>query len=129
MFYRFDELKPEELQADRYDRAIAIAAGLADCEIRSIERRVVRLFLPSMGDVVEGDVSRNGFTVYLGGFDWVTFAAPPHVISRFPDFQPLAQQSSLEEGAEGLLEPGDVAIRAEEIPPGQAEPEPGDDED
>jgi hypothetical protein len=95
VFYRYEELEPGALQADRQERAAAIAAGLHESEIRSIERRTVALFCPNMREVVEGDVSRNGFTVYLGGFDWVTFATPAHVVSKFPEFLPLPQQAPM----------------------------------
>jgi len=94
VFYRYDDLQPDALQSDRYDRAVAIATGLPDAEIRSVERHMVALYLPNLGEAIEGDVSRTGLTVYLGGFDWVTFAAPPHVLARFPEYQPLPQQSS-----------------------------------
>jgi hypothetical protein len=115
VFYRYEELQADALQADRYQRAVAIAAGLPDAEIRAIEHRVVDLYLPNMDEVVQGDMSRNGFTVYLGGFDWVTFVAPPHLLSRFPEFLPLPQQTAVpEEMSEEAPGEGEVPPPPEE---------------
>ena len=93
MFYRFEELQPDVILADRFERAQAIADGLPDAEIRDIDRRVVTLHLPNMKSDITGDVSRTGFTVYFGGFDWVTFVAPSQIVSKFPDLAPLTQQT------------------------------------
>jgi hypothetical protein len=93
VFYRYEELEPDVMLPDRLARAEAIAQGLPDAEIHAMERRQVDLHLPTLDEVVQGDVSRTGFTVYLGGFDWVTFPTPPHVLSKFPDLMPLPQQA------------------------------------
>ncbi len=80
MFYRFEELQSDVIL-------------LPDAEIRVIDRRVVTLHLPNLKSDVTGDVSRTGFTVYFGGFDWVTFVAPSQIVSKFPDLAPLTQQT------------------------------------
>lgn len=93
MFYRIEDLQPDVIMEDRYERAAAIAQALPDAEIRTIDRRQVTLFLPAAGAEVVGDVSRSGFTVYLGGFDWVTYPAPPQILAKFPELAPLPQQT------------------------------------
>lgn len=92
MFYKYQSLTPDALPPDRLQRANSIAEGLPEAEILDVERRFVRLQLPNLDEVVEGDVTRTGFTVYLGGFDWVTFTTPQVLLQRFPEFMPLPQQ-------------------------------------
>ena len=92
MFVRFQDLTQEELPPDRWERANAIGAGLANAELVEIVRHFVKLRLPGIDDLVDADMSRTGVTVYLGGFDWVTYPAPPHLLSRFPDLAQLPQQ-------------------------------------
>lgn len=91
MFFRWPDIPADLLSPERAERAKAIADGLPDSEIVAIERHNVKLMLPD-DEEVEGDVTQSGFTVYLGGFDWVTFPTPPHLLQKFPEFLPLPQQ-------------------------------------
>ena len=102
MFFRYDEMPIDALLDERAERAKVIAEGLASAEIRFIERRNVELYLPNLDEVVAGDVSRLGLTVYLGGFDWVTYPTPAHLLARFPEFMPLPQQTYTLPDDEGL---------------------------
>lgn len=92
MFVRYQDIIPEMLPPDRWARASAIAAGLPDSEIVEIARHIATLRVAGVDGSVTGDVTGTGFTVYLGGFDWVTYPNPPHLLSRFPDLMPLPQQ-------------------------------------
>ncbi len=92
MFYKWPNVPFESLQSDKAERVKAIAVGLGEAEIEEIRRRFVTLKLPNLDEAVEGDVTQTGITVYLGGFDWVTFPTPPQVLQKFPEFLPLPQQ-------------------------------------
>ncbi|MFN2115495.1 MAG: hypothetical protein ACK2T6_07250 [Anaerolineae bacterium] len=92
MFHQYKSLTPNALPPEKAERAALIAAGLPDSEIVNIVRRTVTLHLPNLDEDIEGDVTHNGYTVYLGGFDWVTFPTPPHLLQHFPEFVPLPQQ-------------------------------------
>jgi hypothetical protein len=92
LFIKVQDMTPELLPPDRLARAEAIAAGLPDSEIIDIERHVASLRIADVDGLVTGDVTTTGFTVYLGGFDWVTYPSPPHLLARFPDLMPLPQQ-------------------------------------
>jgi hypothetical protein len=50
------------------------------------------LQVPGVDKPVTGDLARSGFTVYLGGFDWVTYPTPAFLLQKFPDLMPLPQQ-------------------------------------
>lgn len=93
MFHKYRSLTPNALSPERSDQATLIAAGLPDSEIVSILRRAVTLYLPNIDENIDGDITHNGLTVYLGGFDWVTFPTPPHLLQKFPEFVPLPQQA------------------------------------
>ena len=43
-------------------------------------------------EIVEGDVTQSGLTVYMGGFDWITYQTPQVLLQKFPEFLPLPQQ-------------------------------------
>jgi hypothetical protein len=92
LFLKYQELDPEFLPPERWERATSIAVGLPNAEVVEIERRSVKLRMPETDDLVDGDVSRTGFTVYLGGFDWVTYPTPQYLLQKFPDLMPLPQQ-------------------------------------
>lgn len=92
LFIKNQDITPELLPPDRLARSAAIAAGLPDSEIIDIARHVATLRITDVDGIVVGDVTSTGFTVYLGGFDWVTYPCPPHLLSRFPDLMPLPQQ-------------------------------------
>ena len=91
MFFNYQDLKSGSLSPERQALAERIAAGLPKAEVIGTERRNVRLRLPD-DTVIEGDVTASGLTVYLGGFDWVTFETPPRILQQFPQFLPLPQQ-------------------------------------
>ena len=93
MFYKYHELIPESLSPETYARALVIGDGLTDSAVIEIDRRYVTLQLPNSPDPVIGDVSRTGFTVHMGGFDWVTYPTPHHLLQKFPEFMPLPQQT------------------------------------
>ena len=90
MFYKVEELQPGALSQERVALVEQIESGLPKAEIVAIDRRNVTLTLPDGTEIV-GDVAPSGFTVYLGGFDWVTFKTPAPVLHRFPQFMPLPQ--------------------------------------
>jgi len=92
VFYKYPDVPLTALAVDRAERIEAIAQGLPRAEIETIVRRMVSLRLPTLEAPVDGDVAQSGFTVYLGGFDWVTFPTPPHLLQKFPEFLPLPQQ-------------------------------------
>ena len=69
-----------------------IARGLPMAEIVEIERRKIKVRLFGSDEIVPGDITQSGFTVYLGGFDWVTFSTPQHILQKFPEDLPLPQQ-------------------------------------
>ncbi len=92
MFLKYPDVPAGALTAEKAARVEAIAQGLQRSEIVDIRRRFVTLKLRTAEDLVEGDVTATGFTVYLGGFDWVTFPTPQHILQRFPEFLPLPQQ-------------------------------------
>ena len=92
MFLDYEELVPEILSPDRLEWARAIGLGLDKSEIVDVLRRTVTLSIPGVGKPVVGDLARSGFTVYLGGFDWVTYPTPSYLLQKFPDLMPLPQQ-------------------------------------
>ncbi len=92
MFFKWPNVPPYALTEDRAEKAARIADGLADSEIVSVTRRKVKLQLPETGEVIEGDVTQSGLTVYMGGFDWITYQTPQVLLQKFPEFLPLPQQ-------------------------------------
>ena len=50
-----------------------------------------------MDELVVCDITTTGLTVYLGGFDWVTFPTPQHILQRYPEFLPLPQAAYQED--------------------------------
>lgn len=92
MFHTYEELSPDMLSPERFEWATAIGKGLAHAEIVEIVRRNITLRIAGLDEPVVGDVARSGFTVYLGGFDWVTFPTPSYLLQKFPDLMPLPQQ-------------------------------------
>jgi hypothetical protein len=92
VFLKYPDIPAGVLADDKAARVEAIAQGLQRSEIVDIRRRFVTLQLRTSDELVEGDVTTTGFTVYLGGFDWVTFPTPQHLLQRFPEFLPLPQQ-------------------------------------
>jgi len=92
LFFKWPNVPADALTDDRFERAKVISDELAQAEIVEIIRRNVKLRLPESETVVEGDVTQSGFTVYLGGFDWVTFPTPQRLLQKFPEFMPLPQQ-------------------------------------
>ena len=92
MFFKWPNIPPQALTVERAEHALRINKGLPMSEILFIERRKVKLKLFGTGEVVDGDVTQSGFTVYLGGFDWVTYTTPQHLLQKFPEFLPLPQQ-------------------------------------
>ena len=91
MFFKYPDIEEGSLAPEKDQRVIEIAAVLPKSEIVSMQRRFVEL-RGADGDVVTGDVAPGGFTVYLGGFDWVTFPTPQHVLLHYPELMPLPQQ-------------------------------------
>jgi hypothetical protein len=92
LFFKYPSIPPGAITSDRLEHMHALAEGLPRAEIVEIQRRQVKLRLPGVEQLVEGDVSQSGFTVYLGGFDWVTFPTPQHLLQKYPEFLPLPQQ-------------------------------------
>ncbi len=92
MFYRWPDIPENGLTRERAEIAAAIAAGLPKAEIVDHDRRFVRFRIPGHDRVFEGDVTQAGVTVYLGGFDWVTYPSPNHILQYFPQYLPLPQQ-------------------------------------
>jgi hypothetical protein len=92
LFYTIHELVPDALAPDLYLRAQVIGEGLNESTVIGVENKYVTLRLPNSPDPVIGDVSRTGFTVHMGGFDWVTYPTPHHLLQKFPEFLPLPQQ-------------------------------------
>ncbi|MFN8423868.1 MAG: hypothetical protein U0470_10995 [Anaerolineae bacterium] len=104
MFFNYPDIPPGAMASDRHDEANKIGEGLPRSSIDHIVTRFVTLRLPD-GSLVKGDVAQSGFTVYFGGFDWVTYPTPPHVLQKFPQFMPLPQQMyrSAEDDEGGLF--------------------------
>jgi hypothetical protein len=92
LFYKYPEIPMSSLSPEKAERIEAIADGLPESHIVDITRRMVRLKLPNIDEPIDGDVTQSGITIYLGGFDWVTFTTPPHLLQKFPEFLPLPQQ-------------------------------------
>lgn len=92
MFFRWPNVPPEAVNPDVSERLKIIADNLINAEIVEIERHNVKLQVPELDQVLAGDVTQSGFTIYLGGFDWVTFPTPPRLLQKFPEFMPLPQQ-------------------------------------
>ncbi len=92
MFMNYPDIPPGALAPEKQEWVNTVAQGLQRAEIVKIRRQFVTLRLRNADDVIEGDVSPTGYTVYLGGFDWVTFPTPQHVLQRFPELLPLPQQ-------------------------------------
>lgn len=88
MFYKYPNFPPGAFDDDRLERIERIAAGLPKAEIIEMKRKVIEFELPK-GERVTGDIAPTGFTVYLGGFDWVTFQSPPQLLLKFPQFVSL----------------------------------------
>ena len=92
MFFTWPNVPPNALTTERAELAERIASGLAGGELVESERRRVVLRLADSEERISGDISRVGVTVYLGGFDWVTFQTPQFLLQKFPEFLPLPQQ-------------------------------------
>jgi hypothetical protein len=90
MFYKVEKLQPGELSIEKVARVELIEAGLPKSKIIEINRKYITVEL-SDGTEIVGDVAPSGFTVYLGGFDWVTFKTPSPILHKFPQFMPLPQ--------------------------------------
>jgi len=105
VFLKYPDIPPSALSPEKTDRVEAIAQGLQRSEVVDVRRRFVTLRMRGSEELVEGDVTASGFTVYLGGFDWVTFHTPQHLLQRFPEFLPLPQQVFRGDEEEG----GDLA--------------------
>jgi len=105
VFFTYPDIQEGSLAPEKADRVIVIAEALPTVEIVRIERKFVTLRGPTIGDM-EADVTPTGVTVYLGGFDWVTFPTPPHVLQEFPDLIPLPNASYANVDTVDLLEDG-----------------------
>jgi hypothetical protein len=92
VFFRYGEISEGALSQDKADKADVIAAGLGDAELSEIQNRFVKLKVPGMDAPLDADVSLAGLTVYLGGFDWVTYPTPQGILQHFPEFLSLPQQ-------------------------------------
>lgn len=92
MFYQYPNFPPGAFDDDRLERIERIANGLAKAGIVELKRRVIEFELPG-GERVTGDIAPTGFTVYLGGFDWVTYPSPPQLLLKFPQFIPMPSSS------------------------------------
>lgn len=92
MFFKWPSVPPTALTQERLDFAERVAAGLPKATISEVERRKIKLKLPGNGEIVEGDITQSGYTVYLGGFDWITFPTPQFLLQKFPEYLPLPQQ-------------------------------------
>jgi len=92
LFFKWPNLPPDSLSPERTEYTQAVGEGLPKAEIVEVKRKLVKLKLPDTDEVIEGDVTQSGFTLYLGGFDWVTFPTPPKLLQKFPEFMPLPQQ-------------------------------------
>jgi hypothetical protein len=92
LFYKWPNIPPDSVAPERAEYIQQVAHGLPKSEIVEIKRKIVKLRIPEIDNVIEGDVTQSGFTVYLGGFDWVTFPTPPRLLQKFPEFMPLPQQ-------------------------------------
>ena len=93
MFFKYPDIPSGSLSPEREERAKYLADRLPRSKIVDVENRRVVLELVETGELVAGDVAHAGFTVYFGGFDWVTFPIPQHVLQKFPQFLPLPQPS------------------------------------
>jgi hypothetical protein len=102
MFLNYPDIPASALAPAKLARVESIAQGLQRAEIVEIRRRNITLRLRGDDETVEGDVTTTGLTVYLGGFDWVTFPTPQHVLQRYPEFLPLPQQVFQDDDGEGL---------------------------
>lgn len=91
MFFNYPDIPPGAMAAELHEAANKIGEGLPRSTIDHIVTRFVTLRLPD-GELIKGDVAQSGFTVYFGGFDWVTYPTPPFVLQKFPQFMPLPQQ-------------------------------------
>lgn len=91
MFFRYPDIKDGSLAPEKAEHVHSLAEELPESEIVDTKRRFVTLRTPS-GDVIEADVSPSGLTVFLGGFDWVTFPTPQQVLMHYPELMPLPQQ-------------------------------------
>lgn len=91
MFFNYPDIPAGAMAPERLVDANQIGEGLPRSTIEKIVTRFVTLRLPD-GKTVTGDVAQSGFTVYFGGFDWVTYPTPPHILQKFPQFMPLPQQ-------------------------------------
>lgn len=91
MFFNYPDIPHGAMAEDRRIEANKIGEGLQRSSIERIETRFVTLSLPH-GKTIKGDVAQSGFTVYFGGFDWVTYPTPAHILQKFPQFMPLPQQ-------------------------------------
>lgn len=98
MFFKYPDIPPGSLAEDRELRAKFLGERLPRSKIVDIRNREVTLELVDNGEHVVGDVAHAGFTVYFGGFDWVTFPTPQHVLQKFPQFLPLPQPSYDDDG-------------------------------
>jgi hypothetical protein len=92
LFYKYPDIPFETMSEDKVRRIEALAQGLPRARIAGRERRFLMLEVQGLDEPVEVDVAQSGVTVYLGGFDWVTYPTPQHILQKFPEFMPLPQQ-------------------------------------
>jgi hypothetical protein len=92
VFFRYGEISEGSLSKEKAERASRIADGLVDAELVEIQNRFIRLKVPGMEELLDADVSLAGLTVYLGGFDWVTYPTPQPILQHFPELLPLPAQ-------------------------------------
>lgn len=92
MFFKYNNIPNGALSSERAEYVQNVLKGLPRAQIVETTRHLITLKLTNMEDLLQGDVTQSGLTVYLGGFDWVTFPTPQHVLQKFPEFLPLPQQ-------------------------------------
>ncbi len=92
MFFTWPNVPQTAMTPERYEQVERIAHALPRCDIVAVDRKVITLKLPDSDETVTGDITQSGFTVYFGGFDWVTYPTPAQLLQRFPEFLPLPQQ-------------------------------------
>ena len=91
MFFRHSDLLEGALSHEKAARAADVGERLQNSLILNIKRKFVTLDI-GLGEPLTADVGPGGITVYLGGFDWVTYPTPQHILQNFPEYLPLPQQ-------------------------------------
>ncbi len=121
MFYQYPNFPPGAFDDDRLERIERIAHGLAKAGIVQLKRKVIEFELPG-GERVSGDIAPTGFTVYLGGFDWVTYPSPPQLLLKFPQFIPMPASSRSHGDDMSQLEAPLILPRALDVDPLDVDP-------